>query len=80
MKKTVHIQPDLECQSFEEVHTYYENIKELLGDDYTVFASPFHVTFDCEDDDAFSIDCKDYTHKELKEILDKAAMYDDLCR
>lgn len=80
MKKIVHIQFDPERQSFEEVHTYYENIKEFLGDDYTVFASPFHITFDCEDDAALSIDCKDYTHKELKEILDKAATYDDLCR
>lgn len=80
MKKIVHIQFDLERQSFEEIRAYYENIKELLGDNYTVFASPFHVTFDCEDDVALSIDCKDYTYKELEEILDKAAMYDDLCR
>lgn len=80
MKKIVHIQFDLESQPFNEAHTYYKNIKEFLGDDYTVFASPFHVTFNCEDDVALSIDCKDYTHKELEEIFNKAAMYDDLCR
>lgn len=47
-------------------------VKDLLGDEYTVISTPFDC--ECVDGDAkaITIDCKEYSYNELKEIIEKA--------
>ena len=79
-KKIVHFRFDSEQHSFELVKSSYEQLNKELGDRYTVLFTPYDVVFEDENNVALLIDGREYTHRELEEVLDKAAMYDDLCK
>lgn len=66
--------------SLEQVTRFAELIKVHLGNDYTFIISPFETFKINGNDMLINIDCKEYTYNELMDIIEKAKIYDDLCK
>lgn len=66
--------------SNELVWTIHNYIKEKLPDDYILITSPMDLNKIDGDIKIINIDCKEYSCTELMEIIEKASMYDGLCK
>lgn len=76
--KILHLKIDFE-HSYEEAYQYFKHVEKMIGDEYTVIATPFEASFESEGDFAISINNQDYTYAQLREILEKAQRYDRQC-
>lgn len=54
----------------DEVTMFHKSVQNLLPDDYTLITSPFDTKI-LGDEDIILIGCKQYTGKELLEIIEK---------
>jgi len=79
MKKIIHFKYQKDQYPFAEIYDYYLDLKNYLKD-YTVLLTPFDMSAEDENDVALCLNGIIYTHQELEEMLDKAHMYDDLCK
>ena len=79
MKKIIHFKFDKNKSTYEEISTHGKNISDFLPD-YSVILTPFDMNIEDENDIALNLNGINYTHAQLEEMLDKAAMYDDLCK
>lgn len=81
MKKILHskIPNDLEI-TYDQVNNWHRNIKNNLGDEYILITSPYDLN--CVDGDIklIKIDAKEYSYYELMDVIEKASMYDGLCK
>jgi hypothetical protein len=68
--------------STEQVLRIHNYIKDTLpkDDNYILITSPMDIVKVDGDMKIISIDCKSYSYEELKDIIEKASMYDDLCK
>jgi len=57
-----------------------DNMRSVLGNDYVIIATPFDTNKIDGDTILINIDCKEYSCNELMEIIEKAKMYDGLCK
>ena len=64
----------------EQVTRFAKLTKEQLGNDYTLIITPFETTKIDGDAMLINIDCKEYSYNELIDIVEKAQMYDGLCK
>jgi predicted O-methyltransferase YrrM len=64
---------------FETTKSIVDQIRNTLGNGYTVIAAPLELTKVNGDFNFIQIDAKQYNYNELVEIIEKATMYDDLC-
>lgn len=62
-------------RSVSEIHNYIMEIVKQLDDNYIVITSPTEISCLNDNDVVISIDAKDYTYNELKEIIQKANNY-----
>lgn len=71
---------ELNVYTQQKVHECVKNLVETNDLDYIVVTTPTDLEV-LEDNQAIiRIDAKEYTLKELMETIEKAAMYDDLCK
>jgi len=81
MKKILHnkIPNDINI-TYEQINRWHTNTKNLLGDEYILITSPFDLN--CVDGDIklIKIDAKEYSFNELMDVIEKASMYDGLCK
>jgi len=59
---------------------HHKSIKNVLPSDYILITSPFDLQSITNDTVVITIDSKEYTYDELMQIIEKAEMYDDLCK
>lgn len=83
-KKVVHLLMPIDYKGESKIplntcKEYYDNIKKRLGNEYIVIMSPFETKIINGDNEIININFKDYTYKELIEIIEKAKIYDNLC-
>ena len=83
-KKILHQKVDTEKIDYElmwKMHNWLNRIvNEQLNDEYIVVTTPNELEV-LEDNQAIiTIDAKVYTIKELLEAIEKAVMYDNLCK
>jgi hypothetical protein len=63
-----------------QVARYVENIQSILPNDCVLITTPFDTTKIDGDTIIINIDCKGYSYNELMDIIEKAQMYDGLCK
>jgi len=66
--------------SAKQIADYADRASDILGDDYIFIVTPFEMNKIDGDDMLINIDCKEYSYNELMEIIEKAKMYDGLCK
>jgi len=66
--------------SLDDVLTMHNLIKDSLPDDYIIITTPTEIIKVDGDCKIIYIDCKSYSINELNEIIEKAEMYDGLCK
>ena len=62
-------------KSVSEIHNYIMEIVKQLDDNYVVITSSTEISCLNDNDVVISIDAKDYTYNELKEIIENANNY-----
>ena len=63
-----------------DARKFIQLCKEILGNKYKIITTPFYVNEIKGNNKIINIDCKPYSYNELMEIIEKAEMYDDLCK
>jgi len=63
-----------------EIVNMHNSIKNALPEDCIVITSPTDIIKIDGDYKIIHIDCKKYSYNELMEIIEKAEMYDGLCK
>jgi len=63
-----------------QIARYVENMKSILPENCILITTPFDTTKVDGDATIVNIDCKKYSFNELMEIIEKAQMYDGLCK
>jgi len=66
--------------SLNDIFKMHDNIKKELPEDYILITTPTDITKIDGDCKIIYIDCKSYSINELNEIIEKAKMYDGLCK
>lgn len=84
MKKILHQKFEIDTITSELVKSFHDWLAEInhkvLNDEYVVVTTPTDLEV-LEDNQAIiTIDAKSYTLAELLETIEKASMYDDLCK
>lgn len=83
MKKILHQRFNKGEFTYATINQYHTWIKELvhneLNDEYLVITTPTDLEVLDENAVVIKINAKEYTTKELLEIIEKANNYDDLC-
>lgn len=85
MKTLIHSKVPVDCDgsiliSPEFVSRWAKNTKDQLGDNYVLIVSPFETNKIDGDASLINIDLKEYSYNELMNIIEKANMYDGLCK
>jgi len=58
----------------------HDSIKDVLPKDYILITSPTDIAKIDGDLKIINIDCKEYSYNELIKIIEKAEMYNGLCK
>jgi hypothetical protein len=66
--------------SLDNVSRIHEMVERSLPEDYVLITSPLELSKIDGNVKIIHIDCKEYSYNELKEIIEKADMYDGLCK
>lgn len=83
MKKILHQKfklGELTKEQQRQAHEYTKFAVDNNNLDYIVITSPLELSVLEDDQAVIRIDAKEYTLQELLEAIDKASMYDDLCK
>ncbi len=64
----------------ETVKTYYDQVKSMLPEWYNLIASIVDIEKISGDCTIVKTGCKEYSYNELMEVIEKAEMYDSLCK
>jgi hypothetical protein len=65
------------------VGNIHNRIQQIITEndmDCVLITSPLELTAVTGNQKIITIDCKEYSYNELQEIIEKAYMYDDLCK
>jgi hypothetical protein len=65
---------------YSQIKLWHDNINKLLDNEYILIGSPFDLNCISGDVKIINIDTKEYSYNELMETIEKANMYDDLCK
>jgi hypothetical protein len=65
---------------YNTMQMFYNAVKEALPKDYIIVATPFDTTSISGSDLLITIDSKEYSYNELKDIIEKSEMYNGLCK
>ena len=63
----------------EDIHNYIIEAISELDEKYVVISTPTELSCINDNDVILTIDAKKYTYTELKEIIEKANNYENLC-
>jgi hypothetical protein len=66
--------------NWEQISSIHNCIVNAIPKDYTLITSPMDIQKVDGNFKFIMIGCKTYTYNELIEIIEKASMYDDLCK
>lgn len=67
----------LGCDEIAKIHN---SLRNALPEDCIVVTTPTELTKIDGEFKVIQIDCKEYSYNELVEIIEKAKMYDGLCK
>lgn len=83
MKKILHQKYnryELDYEQMYKMHMYLKEVVEKeLNDEYLLITTPTDLSVIDGDQIVITIDTTPYTGDQLREIIEKAAQYDDLC-
>ena len=65
---------------YSQIKLWHDNINKLLDNEYILIGSPFDLNCISGDVKIINIDTKEYSYNELMETIEKANMYDNLCK
>ena len=65
---------------YSQIKLWHDNINKLLDNEYILIGSPFDLNCISGDVKIINIDTKEYSYNELMEAIEKANMYDNLCK
>lgn len=69
----------LSLSEVDKIHNYIKN-SILKDSDYILITSPMNIAKVDGDIKIIHINCKEYSYDELKDIIEKAEMYEGLCK
>jgi len=78
--KIIHFKVDPLKDNVETINRFWEVIKNYLGDEYKIIVTPFDATKIDGDFKIINLDFKEYSYNELMDVIEKASIYDNLCR
>jgi len=80
MKRIIVQEFNMEEVTREQVANFHMDVKAVLPDDCCLITTPFKTYMVNPDDKIIYIEAKSYSTSELLEVIEKAEMYDGLCR
>lgn len=80
MKKIIVQEYDPEKYTAVQIKEWHENLQKRLSEDYLLITTPFKTYMANPEDKIIYIQDKSYSTEELLEVIEKANMYDGLCR
>ena len=80
MKKIIVQEYDYEKHSISEITEWHKHLNKALPEEYFLITTPFKTYMANPEDKIIYIQDKSYSTEELLEVIEKANMYDGLCR